>query len=236
MIKRDKGERELIGSRTGGPLPTPLLLEIPHTHRDDGSRLPPRWRTTLHRSRRRRWKHPRLTIRPRAYVPSNIPVQSIPTRFPHQIPSTAPIPSPKSASRANRRKDPKSLTGTRLLPTPAFHTPSPISTITLLPSPKPSLLLTSPTGSLALLTPLAPSTHLTLSTLQSHLQSTLSQPLGLNPRSFRSMGGGGGDASGRGGVVDGNLIRRWNEGGVWRRWGGEEKGVLRGVVGGLGRW
>ena len=50
------------------------------------------------------------------------------------------------------------------------------------------------------------------------------------------MGGGGGDASGRGGVVDGNLIRRWNEGGVWRRWGGEEKGVLRGVVGGLGRW
>lgn len=47
-----------------------------------------------------------------------------------------------------------------------------------------------------------------------------------------------------GGVVDGNVCRRWREGGSWRRWGGdgggEEEGGEEGVrrllreVGGVG--
>lgn len=35
---------------------------------------------------------------------------------------------------------------------------------------------------------------------------------------------------GRGGVIDGNVVRRWNEGGSWRRWGGEEPEVVRGAL------
>jgi len=42
-------------------------------------------------------------------------------------------------------------------------------------------------------------------------------------------------AIGRGGVVDGMVVRRWMEGGSWRRWGGGDAGGqgdegLRGVV------
>lgn len=49
------------------------------------------------------------------------------------------------------------------------------------------------------------------------------------------LDGGMGVGVGRGGVVDGNVCRRWMEGGSWRRWGGdggEEGGVegLRGLL------
>ncbi|KAI4242947.1 MAG: hypothetical protein LQ352_007139, partial [Teloschistes flavicans] len=58
--------------------------------------------------------------------------------------------------------------------------------MTLLPSSSPqrSLFLTSTTGSLATLSALTPSAHRTLSALQSHLQSTLPHPLGLNPKAY----------------------------------------------------
>lgn len=150
-----------------------------------------------------------------------------------------------------------------LLSPPPSSPPSPPS-----PTSTPPLLLTTQTGSLALLTPLSPSAHRTLSTLQSHLQTTLPHALGLNPRSYRLPAGSGsggsrnngtgttmmmdGGGMGRGGVVDGNVCRRWREGGSWRRWGeggvgvggeggeggGEEgdgvRGLLRGVGGGWG--
>lgn len=47
-----------------------------------------------------------------------------------------------------------------------------------------------------------------------------------------SAGGGGG------GIVDGDVCRRWREGGSWRRWGGDDegeggvRGLLRMVRGG----
>ncbi|CAO1598257.1 mRNA cleavage and polyadenylation factor subunit [Xanthoria calcicola] len=131
---------------------------------------------------------------------------------------------------------PKSQTGHLLLPLSTFHTASFPTTLTLLPSPSStpspqSILLTSTTGSLSLLTPLSPSAHRTLTALQSHLQTTLPHPLGLNPRAFRSagegegigigMGIGGAGAGGRGGgVIDGMVVRRWMEGGRWRWWEG----------------
>ena len=55
--------------------------------------------------------------------------------------------------------------------------------------------------------------------------------------------GGEGVGMGRGGVVDGNVVRRWLEGGSWRRWSGGEAGVgmdgegeegVRGLVWGVG--
>ncbi|KAG8527114.1 uncharacterized protein KY384_008543 [Bacidia gigantensis] len=151
-------------------------------------------------------------------------------------------------------------------PPPPFHTPHYPATTTLLsPSPSPitntsspnkninpnplnfpphSLLLTSPTGSLALLTPLPASSHRTLSALQNHLISTLSHPLGLNPRAFRAggeqgnprdrrglgMGGSFGGMAGTSCVLDGMVLRRWLELGTWRRWGGEDARVVRGMV------
>ncbi|KAL8857985.1 MAG: hypothetical protein Q9178_005445 [Gyalolechia marmorata] len=134
---------------------------------------------------------------------------------------------------------PKSLTG-HLLPLTTFHTASFPTTLTLLPPPSPStppsLLLTSTTGSLSLLTPLTPTTHRTLTALQSHLQSTLPHPLGLNPKAFRYVDGGGAGVEGRGaggGVVDGMVVRRWMEAGRWRWWG-EDKGVREVVAEGLG--
>ncbi|KAF6229894.1 hypothetical protein HO133_004231 [Letharia lupina] len=140
---------------------------------------------------------------------------------------------------------PKSLSGHLLLHHTTFHTSHYPSTMTLLPSPSPSpsatapvsgpILITTQSGSLALLSPLSPSAHRTLSSLQSHLQNTLPHALGLNPRSYRlpssgSLGMDGG--MGRGGVVDGNVCKRWMEGGSWRRWGGDgaeegEEGVRR---------
>lgn len=38
------------------------------------------------------------------------------------------------------------------------------------------------------------------------------------------LDGGMGMGMGRGGVVDGNVCRRWREGGSWRRWGGDGGG------------
>lgn len=48
------------------------------------------------------------------------------------------------------------------------------------------------------------------------------------------------EAGGGGGVVDGNVVRRWNEVGSWRRWGGggdgrgegEVRMMVRGLEGG----
>ncbi|KAL9101501.1 MAG: hypothetical protein Q9163_003249 [Psora crenata] len=133
---------------------------------------------------------------------------------------------------------PKSLSGHHLLPSPPFHTPNYPSTLTLIPPSHPnagSLLLTSPTGSLSLITPLPASTHRTLSSLQSHLLNTLPHPLGLNPRAFRTPSGkvgsvAEGAGAGRVGIIDGNIIRRWNEPGNWRRWGGEDAREVRRAV------
>ncbi|KAL8852861.1 MAG: hypothetical protein Q9221_002237 [Calogaya cf. arnoldii] len=150
---------------------------------------------------------------------------------------------------------PNTQTGHLLLPISSIHTASFPTTLTLLPSPSPSttntktssnsLLLTSSTGSLSLLTPISAPTHRTLSALQSHLQPTLSHPLGLNPRAFRYTGTGveegmgagsigqGVRGGGRGGVIDGCVVRRWMEGGRWRWWEGVV-GVREGVREGEG--
>ncbi|KAL8753571.1 MAG: hypothetical protein Q9184_005382 [Pyrenodesmia sp. 2 TL-2023] len=199
--------------------------------------------------------------------PSPFPF-SLPTHCPLPallLPPTALPENRRANPSLSPPVDPKSLSGHLLLPHTTFHTASLTSSITLLPPPpshptssstppSPSqphlsthnpphtLLLTSPTGSLSLLTPLTPSTHRTLSALQSHLSSTLPQPLSLNPREFRHVeGAAAGEGMGmRAGVVDGMVVRRWMEGGRWRWWGeggGEVGGVggLRAVVGeGLG--
>lgn len=43
-------------------------------------------------------------------------------------------------------------------------------------------------------------------------------------------GGGGGGRLGVGGVIDGMVVRRWEEMGSWKLWGGEERGVVRSAV------
>ncbi|KAL6715947.1 mRNA cleavage and polyadenylation factor subunit [Lecanora helva] len=147
---------------------------------------------------------------------------------------------------------PKSLTGQRLLHHTTFHTGHFPSTLTLIPPSPPSpstppstpsstqqpphpLLLTTQTGSLALLTPLTSSQHRTLSALQSHVQNTLPHYCGLNPRAYRVPSGGaaGTGVLGRGGIVDGGLVKRWMEGGRWRWWGGGD-GVGMGMGEGEG--
>ena len=47
------------------------------------------------------------------------------------------------------------------------------------------------------------------------------------------MGRGFGFGGGGGGVVDGNLCRRWREGGSWRVWGGDGEEGVRGLLGGV---
>ncbi|MCJ1355724.1 MAG: mRNA cleavage and polyadenylation factor subunit [Icmadophila ericetorum] len=140
---------------------------------------------------------------------------------------------------------PKSLAGTRLLPLTAFHTGSFHHRSYLLP-PRPNktptedttslphhILLTSPLGTLSLLSPLPPTGSHSYSQMQSlanHLQNTLLQPAGLNPKMFRAstvdVGLGGR------GVVDGNLLRRVGEeggsGSVGKIGNGRASGGVRG--------
>ncbi|MCJ1464049.1 mRNA cleavage and polyadenylation factor subunit [Pseudocyphellaria aurata] len=194
--------------------------------------------------------------------------------------------------------NPKSLSGQRLLHLASFHTGHQLTTVTLLPdfsrssssapdpssspqdaplshqdpsSSPPTILLTTQTGSLALLHPLAPSLHRTFAALQSHLQTALPHPLGLNPRAYRAgssgssgprsssghLGGSGGAGFGGGGaggggwgaggeillmmgggsVLDGGLLRRWGEGGSWKRWDGAQgEGGMGAVLKGVGAW
>lgn len=53
-------------------------------------------------------------------------------------------------------------------------------------------------------------------------------------------GGGGGEMMlmmGGGSVLDGGLLRRWGEGGSWKRWdGGQGEGGMGAVLKGLGTW
>lgn len=52
-------------------------------------------------------------------------------------------------------------------------------------------------------------------------------------------GGAGGDTMMMGGgtVLDGGLLRRWGEGGSWKRWdGGQGDGGMGAVLKGLGAW
>lgn len=148
------------------------------------------------------------------------------------------------------------MSGTRLLHHTTFHTPHYPSTLTLLPTgfsfrgtrssnsttndtdeEEPAnqrpILITSQSGSIALLTALPEASHRTLTALQSHCFNALPHPLGLNPRGFRAGGevdSGIGIGRSGGGVIDGNIIRRWEEGGSWKRWAGEERSVVREMV------
>ncbi|KAL9046240.1 MAG: hypothetical protein Q9214_000876 [Letrouitia sp. 1 TL-2023] len=130
-------------------------------------------------------------------------------------------------------ENPKSLSGQRLLHLTSFHTGHFATSVTLLPvngsdtgaqMQNRSLLLTSTTGSLRFVKALDPMTHRTLAALQSHLQTTLPHPLGLNPRAYRAATAGVDDgmAGLRGGILDGMILRRWLEPGRWRRWGDGE--------------
>lgn len=136
-------------------------------------------------------------------------------------------------------ENPKSLSGQRLLHLTSFHTGYFATSVTLLPPvsgsdagaqmQNRSLLLTSTTGSLGLVKTLDPMTHRTLAALQSHLQTTLPHPLGLNPRAYRAATTGMDDgmAGLRGGILDGVILRRWLEPGRWRRWGDGEGEEVR---------
>lgn len=78
-------------------------------------------------------------------------------------------------------------------------------------------LLATRTGALALLVPLDEHAYRRLGALQTHLASSALEHAGaLNPRAYRSAIGGGG-AGGGGVIVDGALVRRWEELGSQRR-------------------
>ncbi|KAI9813362.1 MAG: mRNA cleavage and polyadenylation factor subunit [Thelocarpon impressellum] len=123
---------------------------------------------------------------------------------------------------------PKSLSGTRLLHHSSFHAGSPPSTLTRIPSSlSPSahqIMHTSPSGALSLLTPLNESTYRRLSALASTLSTTLDPACGLNARAYRAASSSAAAAAGMSGegyagrgIVDGNVLRRWNELGVGRK-------------------
>ncbi|KAI9805396.1 MAG: hypothetical protein M1825_000647 [Sarcosagium campestre] len=108
---------------------------------------------------------------------------------------------------------PKSLTGTQLLHHRTFHTGHFTSSLTPIPlstNPRSSLLLhASSTGALAALVPVAEPTYRRLAAIASALSAGLDHRCGLNPRGYRG---------GSGGVLDGNLLARWAEVAVGRRW------------------
>lgn len=128
----------------------------------------------------------------------------------------------------------QSVSGTRLVHKASFHIGHfPIS-ITRLPStlapsvttvnstdddslevdgahptkPQEQLLYTSKSGVLVLVTPIDENMYRRLNTIQSYLANQLDHPCALNPRAYRAVADEG--LASRG-VVDGTLLRRWNE-------------------------
>ena len=82
-------------------------------------------------------------------------------------------------------------------------------------APDGRILIASKNGSLSLLSTVEHSAYRALTALQSYLTSTLSHPLGLNPRLYRSVEADisvGGRA-----VLDGNILKTWNELGSWKQ-------------------
>jgi cleavage and polyadenylation specificity factor subunit 1 len=93
------------------------------------------------------------------------------------------------------------------------------------------VLVLNQTGTFALISPVDELLYLRLNALQTYLTGQLDHPCGLNPRGYRtaetsndasgaassggglgrSGGGGGGVGGGIKGVVDGTLLKRWNE-------------------------
>ncbi|KAI9806954.1 MAG: mRNA cleavage and polyadenylation factor subunit [Piccolia ochrophora] len=153
---------------------------------------------------------------------------------------------------------PKSLSGTHLLHHRTFHTGHFPSSMVRLPSSANSsvLLHTTTSGAIALLTPLPEPSYRRLAAVSSALTTAVDWACGLNPRAYRAGGGGAAagvgmgvgaaGGGGAGGVLDGAVLRRWDELGVARRReiearvgseGGEIRGDLRGVGlgGGLGK-
>ncbi|KAI9668969.1 MAG: mRNA cleavage and polyadenylation factor subunit [Trizodia sp. TS-e1964] len=151
---------------------------------------------------------------------------------------------------------PKTLSGTRLLHRTTFHLGGHLpSSITLLPrtpataaeAPPPDpnamdtsdgpaplsyqLLITFKTGAVGLLTPLEEPVYRRLHALSSHLATTMEHVCGLNPRAHRAADGSDGL---RGGIVDGDMLARWTDLGMWRRQdalgkvGLDDEWVLRG--------
>ena len=77
------------------------------------------------------------------------------------------------------------------------------------------VLMAFENGSLALLATTSLPAYRALAALQGYLTNTLSHPLGLNPRSYRNAEADisiGGRA-----VLDGNVLKIWNELGSWKR-------------------
>ncbi|PGH18500.1 hypothetical protein AJ80_04470 [Polytolypa hystricis UAMH7299] len=121
-------------------------------------------------------------------------------------------------------EDPASAKGDQLLRRSTFHTGHYTSTLTLLPR-TPTLtgsmeeiggadgsqaeyqvLTTSDSGSIATITPVPEESYRRLSSLQSHLMTTIEHACGLNPRAYRAVES---DGVGGRGMLDGDLLKRW---------------------------
>ena len=95
------------------------------------------------------------------------------------------------------------------------------------------ILLTTSSGALALITPLSEPAYRRLSAVQTFLINSLDHACGLNPRAFRAVQDAEGLASR--GILDGGLLRRWNELNaqrrteLWSRLGSEKAQVLKDI-------
>ena len=100
-----------------------------------------------------------------------------------------------------------------LMPAPPDSLDEQVETDEPLTSSK--ILMASENGSLALLATISLPAYRALAALQGYLTNTLSHPLGLNPRSYRNAEADisiGGRA-----VLDGNVLKIWNELGSWKQ-------------------
>lgn len=70
-----------------------------------------------------------------------------------------------------------------------------------------TVLVTAQSGSMALIAPLDEQTYRRLGALQNYLNGILDHPCGLNPRAYRSVDN---EAFGGRGVLDGQVLLRWN--------------------------
>jgi len=162
----------------------------------------------------------------------------------HLIHSHLKLPSASDFAAANNNNN---------NPTDAFAMDtSPNTTIDAPPQPLHQILHTTQSGTLALLTPLSEDGYRRLSNLSAYLANTLDSACSLNPRAFRTgdVAEGGWDAgTGARGVLDGNLLLRWNElgergrreglakygEGEWMFWGEREVLAGWGAFGGRGK-
>lgn len=104
---------------------------------------------------------------------------------------TASTPPPTSQSRAETPNSEESYN-------PTVSTKAPLQQV----------LLTTQSGALSIITPIDELMYLRLNTLQTYLTTQLDHPCGLNPRGYRAAES---ERTGIKGVLDGSVLKRWNE-------------------------